>query len=70
MLVFLTFQPSTRKKFLNPKSRNPLISYAVARNRTADLLITNQLLYRLSYNGIGRIILRDALSARKGFVFA
>ena len=27
---------------------------AVERNRTSDLLITNQLLYRLSYNGAGR----------------
>jgi hypothetical protein len=25
---------------------------AVERNRTSDLLITNQLLYRLSYNGL------------------
>ena len=27
------------------------------RNRTSDLLITNQLLYRLSYSGVGRRIL-------------
>jgi hypothetical protein len=30
-----------------------LIDGAPARSRTADLLITNQLLYQLSYKGIG-----------------
>ena len=41
-----------------PKSRNPLIILicsedygAPTRTRTADLLITNQLLYQLSYRG-------------------
>ena len=29
---------------------NPLICGAVERSRTSDLLITNQLLYQLSYN--------------------
>ena len=33
-----------------PAFADPLILGAVARNRTADLLITNQLLYQLSYN--------------------
>ena len=31
---------------------NPLISGADGRIRTADLLITNQLLYQLSYIGL------------------
>jgi hypothetical protein len=34
-------------------SYNSLISGAGERNRTSDLLITNQLLYRLSYTGMG-----------------
>jgi hypothetical protein len=29
---------------------------AVERSRTSDLLITNQLLYQLSYNGMGRAV--------------
>ena len=29
---------------------------AVERSRTSDLLITNQLLYQLSYNGTGRAV--------------
>ncbi len=33
--------------------RNFLIFGAGERNRTSDLLITNQLLYRLSYTGMG-----------------
>ena len=36
---------------------------AVARNRTADLLITNQLLYQLSYNGAKRAAHVRALGA-------
>ena len=34
------------------KLPNPLISGADGRTRTADLLITNQLLYQLSYIGL------------------
>ena len=38
-----------------PKQTQVIVfSGAVERNRTSDLLITNQLLYRLSYNGAGR----------------
>ena len=39
-----------RESGLNPANRLVLIG-AGARNRTADLLITNQLLYQLSYSG-------------------
>ena len=40
-------------------------SGADTQNRTGDLLITNQLLYRLSYVGDGRV-LASARAARKG----
>jgi hypothetical protein len=44
---------------------SPLDIYgADARNRTADLLITNQLLYRLSYIGFS---VNDVSSARRYF---
>ncbi len=36
------------------KSRKITKDGAGKRNRTSDLLITNQLLYRLSYSGVGR----------------
>ena len=38
-------ETATRRRLLSV-----CLSGAVARNRTADLLITNQLLYQLSYN--------------------
>ena len=39
-------------KIKNDTYRNYLISGADDQNRTGDLLITNQLLYRLSYIGV------------------
>ncbi len=54
-------RPATLRRPLTPgvneKARNRLRalgSGAVERSRTSDLLITNQLLYQLSYNGIGK----------------
>ncbi len=42
----------SKQKGFTAACRKPLsFSGAVKRNRTADLLITNQLLYHLSYNG-------------------
>ena len=42
---------SGKKK--DPAEAGSLLSGAEERNRTSDLLITNQLLYRLSYFGQG-----------------
>ncbi len=44
---------ATKGKKLRSFDLNPLIYGADARIRTVDLLITNQLLYQLSYAGLG-----------------
>ena len=41
-----------REKFLKFIVNKQVLDGAPARTRTADLLITNQLLYQLSYKGI------------------
>ena len=41
---------------------------APTRTRTADLLITNQLLYQLSYRGTGRSDTAYAASVQEGFM--
>ncbi len=53
MQLFRSVPKSVPMDLLWPKIKLQLIDFtgAVVRNRTADLLITNQLLYQLSYNG-------------------
>ncbi len=54
MILLKSLYPAEKEKVLFPG----LLS-AGNRNRTSDLLITNELLYRLSYAGIGLFIIGD-----------
>lgn len=52
--TYLFYIASTLKKYIKRNKEYVVdLTDAVARNRTAGLLITNQSLYQLSYNGKG-----------------
>ena len=55
MHVFAAQEPLLRN--IQPREQCKCLNRgAVERSRTSDLLITNQLLYQLSYNGTGRAV--------------
>ena len=51
-----SLRPRTLRAKKTPRARGLQGDGAETRNRTADLLITNQLLYRLSYFGVDRAL--------------